>query len=109
MDRKTWAFVLAGLALSVALAAFVSPFACSSPDGLDKFAQDREFEDKAEGSEAWAHAPLADYKAPGIGDERVSTAVAGVAGTLLVFACAWGLAKVMARKKPAEPERRSAP
>lgn len=99
MGRKTWAFTLAALLLSLGLAAFVSPFASSAPDGLDRVAQDRKFEEKAEGAAVWTRAPCADYKVQGVSSASISTGLAGAAGTLLVFACAMGLARAVARKR----------
>lgn len=99
MDRRTWCFVLGALLLSAALAAFVSPFASSAPDGLDKLAEEQQFAERAEGKAARLHAPLAQYKVCGVQNGAVSTALAGAAGTLFVFACGWGLSKAVARRK----------
>ena len=95
MQKRTWAFVFVGLAFSLALAAFVSPFASESPDGLDKFAEVQKIE---AGESVWANAPLAHYKADGVANERVSTGVAGVAGTLAAFAAMIGLGLLLRRK-----------
>jgi hypothetical protein len=95
MQKRTWLFLLVGLAFSLALAAFVSPFASESPDGLDRFAEDQKIE---AGESAWAHAPLAGYKAGSVPNERVSTGVAGVAGTLAAFAGMIGLGLLLRRK-----------
>jgi len=93
MDKRTWCFVAGALLLSVALAAFVSPFASSAPDGLEKVAA------PATTTEAWTHAPLADYKAPCVRNELLATGMAGAAGTLFVFACGWVLSAALARKR----------
>ncbi len=104
-------FILAGLALSVALALIVSPWASSSPDGLEKVAEDQGFLEKAEETEpVWGESPIPDYAVPGLTstveavDEetgavvqeeeptRLATALAGLIGTVAIFLLAWGLA-----------------
>lgn len=102
MDRKTWLFVVAALSLAVALAAFVAPFASAAPDGLDKFAADHGPAEQTEGREVWTGAPMADYKVGSIRNERLSTGIAGVAGTLAVFGVAFGVAQVIRRRKATE-------
>jgi hypothetical protein len=68
---------LVALAVAVGLAFAVSPFASSSPDGLERVATDHGFVQRAS-----SHAG---YAAPGVGDERLAKGLAGFAGTLLVF------------------------
>ena len=87
-------FTILALALSVGLATAVSPYASSSPDGLERVAQDQAFADEAQAGDA----PLADYALPGIENERVATGLAGFAGTLCVFALGWGLAFCLRRR-----------
>ncbi len=76
-------FVAAGLLLAVALALFVSPFASSEPDGLERVAIDEGFADAADDS-ATADSPLADYTLDGNDDGR-SGAVSGIIGILVTF------------------------
>ena len=45
----TWAVVVGGLLVALGLAFFVSRFASSSPDGLNKVAIDQGFDDTADG------------------------------------------------------------
>lgn len=111
-------FTLAGLAVAVSLALFVSPWASSAPDGLEKVAEDKGFVEKAEETEpAWDKAPLPDYAIPGleteavdeetgevVEDTRLATALAGLAGTVAIFLIAWGLALVL-KKRKVETER----
>jgi cobalt/nickel transport protein len=100
MSRRA-SIVLAGLGLSLLLASLLSPFASSSPDGLERVAQDQGFLERAESNgEA---APMKDYIFPGIGSERAATAAAGLVGTLGVFLLAWGLASLLRKKVASEP------
>ena len=92
---------MAGLLVSVLLAAFISPFASQAPDGLEKFARDHGFAEKADGRAAWQHPLMPDYKFAAVRNESVGTALAGIAGTLLVFAVAFGAAKLISRRRAA--------
>ncbi|WJV48182.1 energy-coupling factor ABC transporter permease [Streptomyces flavofungini] len=74
--RKLWAV---GLAASVVLAGFVSFYASTNPDGLEKVAHDKGF-DKGEKEHAAADSPLADYGVKDITNTRLSGGLAGVIG-----------------------------
>ncbi|NUN49860.1 MAG: PDGLE domain-containing protein [Candidatus Brocadiae bacterium] len=103
-NLRTWAFCLIGLGVAVALAVFASPFASQDPDGLEKVAEDQGFQESGEVEPAWDRAPAPDYQFPRVTDRRRSTALAGLAGTLLVFGAGVGLAWVLRRRKsPASP------
>ncbi len=93
-------FTLAGLALAAALALFVSPWASSSPDGLEKVAEDKGFIEKAEETEpVWESSPAPDYAMPGLEEHpALATGLAGLAGTVAIFLIAWGLALVLKKK-----------
>ncbi len=80
----TKSFVLAGLALCLILAFFISPLASSSPDGLEKVAGDQGFLETAD-EHKLADGPLAGYGVGGVSGERLSTGVAGVVGVLITF------------------------
>lgn len=77
-------FLLAGLLITLGLALFVSPWASSEPDGLERVAEDRGFSETAR-DHALADSPVADYQVRGVEDERTSTALSGLIGTLLTF------------------------
>ncbi len=98
MKRTVWMLAAVGLGISLILAVFFSPFASSSPDGLERVAEDRGFLDKAEGAEVWEAAPVPDYAMPGIENESVATGLAGLVGTLATFIVALGVG-LLARKK----------
>ncbi len=85
MKRGTLA-VFVGLALAVAfaLAFFVSPYASSEPDGLERVAIDSGFADQAR-EHALADGPLADYSVSGVDGAGLSTSLAGLIGVTLCF------------------------
>ncbi len=93
------ALVAAGLLLAAGLAAGIGPFADPDPDGLERVAIDQGFADSAVESPV-SGSPLAGYRVPWLGDDRMSTAVAGLAGTLIAFG-AGGLV-VAARRRRVE-------
>jgi cobalt/nickel transport system permease protein len=89
-------FMIFGLIVSVALALFVSPFACPWPDGLDHVAAKFGFAAR-EVASPLVKSPLMDYKVPGIGSVGVATALAGLIGTAVVFGLSLALARVLVR------------
>lgn len=102
--KKTWMFIAIALVVSLALAALVSPFASGSPDGLEKVAEDQGFLSREAEEPAWKHALMPDYWSEDEqGETPVRKAIAGIVGTLVVFAVGFGIAKVLARK-PAKPD-----
>lgn len=101
MNKK---LIVIGLLLAVAVAVFLSPFASSSPDGLERVAEDKGFLHLAEGIElikAW----MPDYVFPGIANEALATSLAGFTGTLLVFGVLYGLGLVLSRRGKAPDSR----
>jgi PDGLE domain len=92
---RRW-FVALALALAVGLAFFLSPYASSSPDGLNRVAGDKGFDGRAQ-----AHSsPISGYAFPGIGDGKLAKGVAGFIGTLGVFAIGYGVAIRLRRVTP---------
>jgi hypothetical protein len=92
-------FVALALALAVGLACFLSPYASSSPDGLERVAGDKGFLDQGTAHRIQEDSPIADYAFPGIDDERLATGVAGFVGTLGVFALGYGVAFALRRSR----------
>lgn len=92
MKSKWW---LISLVVCLAVAA-LSPLASSSPDGLERVAEDSGFIDSAQ--EAPFHA-IADYVFPGIANEALATIVAGLLGTLILFGIAYGVAWALTQRK----------
>ncbi|WP_406125517.1 energy-coupling factor ABC transporter permease [Streptomyces sp. NBC_00989] len=74
--RKLW---IGGLVASLLLAGFVSFYASSNPDGLEKVAADQGIDQKAK-EHASADSPLADYGVRDVDDARLSGGLAGVIG-----------------------------
>jgi cobalt/nickel transport protein len=66
------------------IAGFLSLFASSEPDGLERVAEDLGFLELGEGNEA-IESPMPDYAVPGIAEEALAGSLAGIAGTLLMF------------------------
>ena len=91
-------FVAVGLAVALGLVIFVAPLANSNPDGLERVAQDQGFIATAEDSPA-ADSPLADYGVAGLEDDRTGTVVAGLIGTVVVFAAGTGVLMVVRRRR----------
>jgi cobalt/nickel transport system permease protein len=100
--RTTWGFVAAGLAVALALAFFVSPYANSNPDGLEKVAADKGI-DTGVTEHATADGPLADYGVRGVDDSRLSTGLAGVIGVIATFVVCFGLFVLVRARRRAAP------
>lgn len=82
-----------GLLASLGVAIFVAPFACSWPDGLESVAARLGFKYKVVRSFFAALAP--DYQVPGVHWAVGATAIAGVAGALVVFGVAIALGRLL--------------
>ncbi|MBN2372874.1 energy-coupling factor ABC transporter permease [bacterium] len=92
--EKIWHFLPA---LAIFVGVFVSPFAYRSLEGMEKLVMDGRF---FEGQEVvFYHAPLPDYEIPGIGNERIGDAVAGVLGALITFGACLVAGKLFTRKE----------
>lgn len=98
MRLSTKVFVIVALAVAVGLATAVSPYASSSPDGLEKVAEKKAFLDDGKLHAIQKDAPIPDYAFPGIDNPRVATGVAGFLGVLFVFGFGSGLAYLLRRR-----------
>jgi hypothetical protein len=83
-------FLLSGLLVAIGLAMLVSGFASSAPDGLNKVAEDHGFAASAK-QHLFENGPLAGYAVKGVGNDRLSTAIAGLVGVLVTFGIGLGL------------------
>jgi cobalt/nickel transport system permease protein len=75
-------FVVAGLALAVAVAVLLSPLSSTLPDGLERTAEDLGFANLASGN---LLPSFADYSMPGIAWPVLATGLAGSLGVITVF------------------------
>lgn len=95
MKRKT--LIWAGLAAAVAIAVFLSPFASSHPDGLERVAMDHGF---IEQEKDWSwKTPFSGYEWSALkASPALATAASGLAGVLLTFGAAYGGSKLLAAR-----------
>ena len=77
-------FLLGGLLVAIGLAMLVSGFASSSPDGLNKVAEDHGFAANAK-EHLFENGPLAGYAVKGVNSDRLSTGLSGLIGVLVTF------------------------
>ena len=99
MNRiSTRTFVLAGIAVALVLAFFVSPYASSDPDGLEKVASDKGI-DASVSDHALADSPLADYSVQGVENTGLSTGLSGIVGVAVTFAIGTGLVVLLKRSR----------
>jgi len=94
MKSKWW---IIGLCIALLLA-IISPIASQFPDGLDRFAEDQNFVDKAVEP---AFSVIPDYSFPCVTSEATATIIAGVLGTLILFGLVFGLASLLKSKNEA--------
>ena len=94
-------FTIFALAVAVGLATAASPYASSSPDGLEKVAAEKAFLERGELYAVQEESPVPDYAFPGVDDPRVATGLAGFIGTLLVFGLGCGIAGRAGRPRAA--------
>ncbi|MGH8969957.1 MAG: PDGLE domain-containing protein [Actinomycetes bacterium] len=103
MTGRNRAFLLAGLLVALLLAGGVSYYASSMPDGLEKVAADKGVDEGSRGHDL-AGSPVADYAVEGVDDDRLSTALAGVAGVAVTLALGGGLFLAVRRRAPADED-----
>lgn len=96
-SRKIGRFVAAGLGVALLVAAFLSPFASSSPDGLERVAADQGFAETALPGVIGEHSPFAGYE---FGSEGgLATAAAGVVGVGVTFGAGYLIVRLRRRTK----------
>ena len=96
--KKDLKFYLIFFAAALVLAAVVSFYASSSPDGLEKVAGDIGFLDTAK-DHANSDFALADYGVAGVENERFSVGLAGTIGVVTTGLVAVVLFMALGRKK----------
>jgi cobalt/nickel transport system permease protein len=97
VTKRNKRFLLVGLVVALFLAGFVSYYASSSPDGLNKVAVDQGL-DKKEKDHAAKDSPFAGYSTKGVDNSRLSGGLAGVAGVGITLLVAGGLVYVVRRR-----------
>ena len=87
-------WIAAGLLIALAVA-LASPLASSSPDGLERVAENKGFLETAKGA---VYKILPGYTLPGVHNQAVSTILAGMIGVLIVAGVGYGIAWAAGRK-----------
>lgn len=90
-------FFVGFLLVALLVAGVASYYASSHPDGLNFVAEKSGFIDKEKASPT-SEGPFAGYSTKGIGNDRLSGGVAGVAGCLLVLVIASGVFWLVRRR-----------
>ncbi|MXM66664.1 cobalt ABC transporter permease [Streptomyces sp. HUCO-GS316] len=96
--RTMWAV---GLVTSLVLAGFVSFYASTSPDGLEKVAADHGIDKKTE-QHASSSSPLADYGVKDVDDSRLSGGLAGVIGVGVTVVAGSGVFWAVRRRRTSD-------
>ncbi|MFF0217451.1 energy-coupling factor ABC transporter permease [Streptomyces vinaceus] len=96
--RSTKPVWITGLVTALVLAGFVSFYASTSPDGLEKVAADKGIDQKVK-EHASAGSPLADYSVKDVGDARLSGGLAGVIGVGATVAVGTGIFWTVRRRR----------
>lgn len=105
-------FFLTGLGIALVIAAVVSPFASSNPDGLERVAEDLGFVNREHAEPPAKKLPFArafdGYALRGV-PAPVATPIAGVVGVLAALGLAGGIGKLLTRRSHSpvdEPDNR---
>jgi hypothetical protein len=77
--------------LIIVFLVLLAPFASNLPDGLERVAHDLGFI-KQDKTGALLSSPFADYSIPWLGNNKLSKALAGAVGVVMVVLISWGLA-----------------
>lgn len=96
MDRKELiprSLLWGSLILALFMAVFISPFASKLPDGLDKAAIEKV------ALKSHVPEPPSDYIWPGIKNEKLAKAFAGLAGTLAAFMLGYLVALILKKAR----------
>ncbi|WP_371616254.1 energy-coupling factor ABC transporter permease [Streptomyces sp. NBC_00454] len=99
--RSTKPVWITGLVTALVLAGFVSFYASSSPDGLEKVAADKGIDQNVT-EHASADSPLADYSVKDVSDARLSGGLAGVIGVGATVLVGTGIFWTVRRRRGAD-------
>ncbi len=95
---RVFAGALLGLPAALALALFVSPFACTWPDGLERIVERLGIAPSS--ARLPIAAPLGGYVLPGLHGSWLGTSIAALAGTAIVFAICLVIGRVLTPTAP---------
>ena len=98
IEQSNKKFYLVFLLVTIGLAGIVSFYASSSPDGLEKVAEDVGFIETAK-DHSLDNSALADYGVAGIENERLSVGIAGILGVIATGLLMYLIIKFISRKK----------
>lgn len=99
IEQSNKKFYLVFLLVTIGLAGIVSFYASSSPDGLEKVAEDVGFIETAK-DHSLDNSALADYGVAGIENERLSVGIAGIIGVIATGVLMYLIIKFISKKKP---------
>jgi len=99
IEQSNKKFYLVFLLVTIGLAGIVSFYASSSPDGLEKVAEDVGFIETAK-DHSLDNSALADYGVAGLENERLSVGIAGIIGVIATGVLMYLIIKFISRKKP---------
>jgi cobalt/nickel transport protein len=85
-EKKTTTFVIVGIITALIIAVFISPFASSSPDGLEKVAENFGFLEKAQNAVTDKVFLIPGYTFGAVNNPLWQGALAGLFGVLMVLA-----------------------
>jgi len=85
-EKKIAPFVLVGITAALIIAVFVSPFASSYPDGLEKIAENFDFLSKAQNAISDNFFLIPDYTFSVVNSPLWQGSLAGLFGVLIVLA-----------------------
>ena len=97
-SRRSSQIVFALVVAALLVAGVLSYYASSSPDGLNRVAEDKQFSslEQPHGAE---DSPLAGYAVRGVGNERISVGLAGIAGVAITFLLGSGIFLAVRRRR----------
>jgi cobalt/nickel transport protein len=98
MKKMNNRFYLYFFLVSLIVAGFLSFYASSHPDGLEKVAEDVGFLETAQDS-AVSGSPLADYGVSGLENARISVGASGVIGVIVTGIAAYLIFSIAKRIK----------
>lgn len=92
LRRRWW---IAGLLVAALVVVILAPLASGDPDGLESVAGQQGWLETAREA---LYSILPDYTVPGL-DGNAGTIVSGLIGVAMVFGLAWGLGRLVARRR----------